>query len=68
MNAPLVSYQSLATALPALVDRAAAVLANARGAAVPTGLSARLAAHVVAVTDAIYESARTGQKLRIETP
>jgi len=45
-----------------------ALIACARGAAVPTGLSARLAAHVVAVTDAIYESARTGQKLRIETP
>ncbi|MDR3470273.1 MAG: hypothetical protein P4M09_01045 [Devosia sp.] len=29
---------------------------------------AKLAAHVVAVTDAIYASARSGQKLWIKTP
>ena len=45
-----------------------ALINCARGAAVPDGLGGRLAAHVVAVTDAIYESARTGQKLRIDRP
>ena len=37
-----------------------ALIACARGEPVPAGLAARLAAHVVAVTDAIYESARSG--------
>jgi predicted dehydrogenase len=45
-----------------------ALIGCALGQPAPTGLTASLAAHVVAVTDAIYESARTGQKLRIETP
>jgi len=43
-----------------------ALIARALGKPVPAGLSGALAARVVAVTDAIYESARTGQKLRIE--
>lgn len=42
-----------------------ALIACGRGAAAPAGLTAKLAAHVVAVTDAIYASARTGQKLAI---
>jgi len=33
----------------------------------PAGLTAELATHVVAVTDANYASARSGQKRRIET-
>ena len=45
----------------ALIDRAL-------GKPVPSGLTARLAAHVVAVTDAIYASAASAQKRRIETP
>ena len=45
-----------------------ALIACGLGAEAPAGLTARLAAHVVAVTDAIYESARTGAKLRINTP
>ncbi|BCP51466.1 oxidoreductase [Kaistia sp. 32K] len=44
-----------------------ALIACAQGSPAPTGLTAQLAAHVVAVTDAIYESARTGQKIRIPT-
>jgi predicted dehydrogenase len=44
-----------------------ALIECALGAPAPTGLTAQLAAHVVAVTDAIYESARTGQKIRIPT-
>lgn len=44
-----------------------ALINRARGAPVPAGLTAELAAHVVAVTDAIYESARMGEKLRIKT-
>jgi len=43
-----------------------ALIACAFGAAAPAGLTARLAAHVVAVTDAIYLSAKTNQKLRID--
>jgi len=43
-----------------------ALVGCALGRPAPAGLTADLAAHVVAVTDAIYESARTGQKLRIE--
>jgi predicted dehydrogenase len=43
-----------------------ALIAHALGQPVPAGLSGALAARVVAITDAIYESARTGQKLRIE--
>ncbi|WP_417310697.1 Gfo/Idh/MocA family protein [Devosia sp.] len=43
-----------------------ALIACARGAAAPTGLAADLAAHVVAVTDAIYESAQTGQTMKVE--
>lgn len=45
-----------------------ALIACARGEPAPPGLSAHLATRVVAVTDAIYESARSGAKLRIETP
>jgi len=45
----------------ALIDRAL-------GQPVPAGLTAKLAAHVVAVTDAIYASALSGQKQRIPTP
>jgi predicted dehydrogenase len=45
-----------------------ALIACGLGAEAPAGLTAKLAAHVVAVTDAIYESARTGEKLRIKTP
>jgi predicted dehydrogenase len=44
-----------------------ALIACALGQPVPAGLTAELAAHVVAVTDAIYESARSGQKQRIES-
>ena len=44
-----------------------ALIACAQGAPAPTGLTAELAAHVVAVTDAIYESARTGETIRIPT-
>lgn len=44
-----------------------ALIACAQGHPAPTGLTAELAAHVVAVTDAIYESARTGEKIRIPT-
>lgn len=43
-----------------------ALIACAFGAPPPTGLSADLAAHVVAVTDAIYASARDGRKHGIE--
>lgn len=43
-----------------------ALIACALGAAAPAGLTARLAAHVVAVTDAIYLSAKTNQKLQVE--
>lgn len=43
-----------------------ALIACAFGAPAPAGLTARLAAHVVAVTDAIYLSARTNQKLEVE--
>ena len=44
-----------------------ALIACAQGSPAPSGLTARLAAHVVAVTDGIYESARTGQRIRIPT-
>ena len=44
-----------------------ALIACAFGAPAPAGLTARLAAHVVAVTDAIYLSAKTNQKLQVET-
>ena len=43
-----------------------ALIACALGTAAPAGLTARLAAHVVAVTDAIYLSAKTNQKLQVE--
>lgn len=45
-----------------------ALINRALGKPVPPGLTARLAAHVVAVTDAIYASAASAQKRRIETP
>ncbi|WIY52539.1 Gfo/Idh/MocA family oxidoreductase [Devosia sp. YIM 151766] len=45
-----------------------ALIACARGADAPAGLNAHLATRVVAVTDAIYESARSGGKLRIDIP
>ena len=44
-----------------------ALIDCAFGAPAPAGLTARLAAHVVAVTDAIYLSAKTNQKLQVET-
>ncbi len=43
-----------------------ALIECAFGAAAPAGLTARLAAHVVAVTDAIYLSAKTNKKREIE--
>jgi predicted dehydrogenase len=43
-----------------------ALIECAFGAPPPSGLTARLAAHVVAVTDAIYRSAKTNQRLRVE--
>lgn len=43
-----------------------ALIGCAFGAAAPAGLTAELAAHVVAVTDAIYLSAKTNQKLRVD--
>jgi len=43
-----------------------ALIECAFGAPAPSGLTARLAAHVVAVTDAIYQSAKTNQKLQVE--
>lgn len=43
-----------------------ALIACAFGAPAPEGLTARLAARVVAVTDAIYISAKTNQKLEVE--
>jgi len=45
-----------------------ALIACAQGVDVPGGLDAKLATRVVAVTDAIYQSARTGAKLQINTP
>jgi predicted dehydrogenase len=45
-----------------------ALINRALGQPVPAGLTARLAAHVVAVTDAIYASASSAQKRRIDTP
>ncbi|WDR04743.1 Gfo/Idh/MocA family oxidoreductase [Devosia rhodophyticola] len=45
-----------------------ALIACARGVAAPASLDARLATRVVTITDAIYQSARSGAKLRIETP
>ncbi len=44
-----------------------ALIACAFGAAPPPGLSARLAAHVVIVTDAIYRSARSNHRLEVES-
>ena len=43
-----------------------ALIECAFGAPAPSGLAARLATHVVAVTDAIYLSARTNRKLQVE--
>ena len=43
-----------------------ALIACALGEPVPAGLTARLAAHVVAVTDAIYESARSGATQQVK--
>ncbi len=43
-----------------------ALIACARGAPAPSGLDARLAARVAAVTDAIYAAARSGEKHRID--
>ena len=66
-NGEVVEYD--ATEASGLYDSGAptkALIECAQGKPAPTGLTAQLAAHVVAVTDAIYESARTGQKLRIE--
>jgi predicted dehydrogenase len=45
-----------------------ALIACGFGAPAPAGLTARLATHVVAVTDAIYRSAKTNQKLEVEDP
>lgn len=45
-----------------------ALIACARGEPVPQGLTARLATRVVAITDAIYESARSGAEIRISNP
>lgn len=45
-----------------------ALIACARGAAAPAGLTARLATRVVAVTDAIYESARSGAAVPVPAP
>lgn len=45
-----------------------ALIACGRGAAAPAGLSAHLATRVVAITDAIYESARIGSQIRISNP
>jgi predicted dehydrogenase len=45
-----------------------ALIACARGAAAPAGLSAHLATRVVAITDAIYESALSGSQIRIVNP
>ena len=44
-----------------------ALINRALGQPVPSGLAARLAAHVVAVTDAIYASASSTQKRRIDS-
>lgn len=44
-----------------------ALIACARGASAPAGLEAGLAARVVAATDAIYASARSGEKIRIDS-
>lgn len=43
-----------------------ALIECAFGAPPPAGLTARLAAHVVAVTDAIYLSAKTNRKLQVD--
>lgn len=43
-----------------------ALIAAALGAPAPAGLTGRLAAHVVAVTDAIYQSAKSNTKLKID--
>lgn len=45
-----------------------ALIACGRGAAAPAGLSAHLATRVVAITDAIYESALSGSQIRIPNP
>jgi len=44
-----------------------ALIACARGEPVPAGMSADLAARVVTITDAIYQSARSGAAERIST-
>lgn len=44
-----------------------ALIACARGAAAPSGLDARLATRVVAITDAIYESAQTGEHVQVDS-
>jgi hypothetical protein len=43
-----------------------ALIAAALGAPAPAGLTGQLAAQVVAVTDAIYESAKSNLKLKID--
>lgn len=66
-NGEVVEYQ--APEASGVYDPAAptrALIECAFGAPPPTGLTARLATHVVAVTDAIYLSARTNQKLQVE--
>ncbi|WP_274631260.1 Gfo/Idh/MocA family protein [Arvimicrobium flavum] len=44
------------------------LIACARGAVAPAGVSAHLATRVVAITDAIYESAQSGSQVRISNP
>lgn len=44
-----------------------ALIACGRGDAAPDGMSGRLAAHVVAVTDALYASAHTGETTHVES-
>ena len=45
-----------------------ALIACGRGSTAPAGLSAHLATRVVAITDAIYESALSGSQIRISNP
>jgi predicted dehydrogenase len=45
-----------------------ALIACGRGAEAPAGLSAHLATRVVAITNAIYESAQSGSQIRISNP
>ena len=67
-NGEVVEYR--APAASGVYDAGAptkALIECAFGSDAPAGLTAELAAHVVAVTDAIYRSAKSNQKLRVDS-